>query len=98
MAKNGTEKSERSQTPVFSIDGKDPFIEGVIRFYFRQAETKKNASQAGDRPFILEADDPAFAATLENYILRAKGAGDIGRASEAEKIRKLSEQGNRQSK
>jgi hypothetical protein len=98
--KSNNEKSEQEKpvagriknVPVFSIPTSDPYIDAVIRCYFKQDKPKKINSQVGERPFILEADDPAAMAALKNYIQRANGACDRARAIEAEKAKSAFEE------
>ena len=66
--------------PGFLLEVDDPFVAGVARTY---GALKKIDPPA--LPCILPFKEKPTADALENYILRAKGAGDSARAGAAEK-------------
>lgn len=66
--------------PGFLLEVDDPFADGALRTYQNQKRV------AGLRlPHVLPYKDKMTKITLENYIMRANGGGDIRRAQAARK-------------
>ncbi len=64
--------------PGFLLELNDPFAIGALRTY-----QKLTGSSELRLPFVLPNKDKRTKATLENYIVRASGGGDVKRAEAA---------------
>lgn len=73
--------TKKEGVPILSISAGDPFVDGVVRHIGKAEE--KSRIDVNARPLVIPAVDPVALSAVENYIVRAAGAGDTKRADSA---------------
>ena len=78
-----TPETDRDRkVPTFSIPFGDPYVDGIARFYDRNAKSPQITTT--DRPLRLRADDPCGLDALLHYAFLANGSGDTKRLALAQ--------------